>query len=265
MGRYKRSSLYETGPYESALSTDPYRVTRFQYPGAWYAKPGTYFKEEGRGRHVRFFREGSAYLPSHGHSHRLTVPVSEGEFDRWIGGASAGSTVMSGLKGLSGKIAAQDIASSFTDEEAPESLPFAVGGYLLGAAGERLLKGTNYTSSGVDVTPKVKVSGVGMVPAVGGGQNSYGGEIVNSMPSGRAVNGNGDRLVKGSGSGPTTVLGQPVVLQGGTGAFLVRKPSGRLYWQVGNLQYPILYSGNKILPYSSENTRYSRVTPLIVK
>ena len=264
MGRYKRSSLHETGPYESALSTDPYQVTRYDYPGSWVSKPGTYYQEKGRGRVPRFYREGRIYDPSRGHVVRVTEPVSRGEFDRYIGGESVGSVLSGALQDMSGKVISSDIASGLMSGEIPDSFLPGLAGYAAGYAGKKLLSGTNYTSSGVDVTPKVKVDGFGMAPAVGGGKNSFGGDVINSLPSGRKVNGNGDRLVKGSGSAPTTVLGHPVTLQGGTGAFLVRKSSGKLFWQVGNLQYPILYSGNKILPYSSENTRYANVRPLIV-
>lgn len=72
--------------------------------------------------------------------------------------------------------------------------------------------------------------------------------------SGRAV-------VSVPGNEPATVLGYSIGGLDGGDAYIVRKPSGKMVWQVGSLQYPLLYSRNKLIPFSSANTRYNSVVP----
>jgi hypothetical protein len=58
--------------------------------------------------------------------------------------------------------------------------------------------------------------------------------------------------------------GVAAVSVNGSGAILVRTASGKLAWQVGNLQFPVLYNSKGVVPYSDDaGSRYRGVMPRI--
>lgn len=72
-----------------------------------------------------------------------------------------------------------------------------------------------------------------------------------------------DRVTLDTVQSLSMIGGRPIMGDDGDGAVMIRKPSGKYVWRVGYLEFPVQYTGRKVVPFSFSGGRYQSIIPNI--